>query len=69
MADLPKLDKQHCRDLAPTPYHYAGYWEGHYRYIKGSYQEGGFYEMACLDEDMTADNLAFMAKHNLTRIT
>ena len=70
--------KQQCRDLAPDGYQYAGYWDGMYHFQSGGYPGSydyankrphtGFYSMACIDEDMTPENLALMAKMRLTRV-
>ena len=55
-----------CRDLAPKGWEYGGFDNGRYLFQTGNYQTG-FKLMECLAEDLTAKNLEFMAKHNLTR--
>lgn len=67
MSDRLILTKQQARDLAPTGYEYGGFIDGFYMYQSGNYQDG-FYAMFCLPEDMTPENLEFMAKHRLSRI-
>jgi hypothetical protein len=59
--------KQICRDLAPAGWAYGGFDEGRYLFQTGSYATG-FKLMECLEEDLTRENLAFMAKHGLTRM-
>jgi len=73
-----QLSKQQCRDLAPDNFVYGGFWDGYYHFQSGGYvgttdystgeKHQGFKPMACLPEDMTAKNLALMAKMGLTRI-
>ena len=58
--------KQYCVNIAPLGWRYGGFDDGYYLFIKGNHAEG-FREMKVLDEDLTSANLAFMAKHNLTR--
>lgn len=55
-----------CRKLSPPGYIYTGYDNGFYLFQSGNYSTG-FKEMKCTEEDLTPDNLAFMAEHNLTR--
>jgi hypothetical protein len=58
--------KQYCPTIAPTGWRYGGFDDGYYLFITGNHAEG-FRELKALNEDLTISNLAFMAKHNLTR--
>ena len=55
-----------CRNLAPEGWIYTGFDDGFYTFQTGDYSTG-FKEMRCLEEDLTADNLALMVKMGLTR--
>lgn len=70
--------KQVCNDLAKQVneslnldifdrFEYGGYWDNHYHFHRGNHSKG-FVNMLCLEEDLTIDNLIFMAKNKLTRI-
>ena len=58
--------KELCRAIAPADYVYTGFDDGFYLFQSGDYTKG-FKELRAIDEDLTRENLAFMAKHNLTR--
>lgn len=61
------MDKQTARELAPAGWAYSGHWDGFYRYQKPTGTGGHYLQMLCLEEDMTPENIAFMAKHGLSR--
>ena len=58
--------KELCRAIAPADYVYIGFYYGFYLFQCGDYTKG-FRELRAIEEDLTRENLAFMAKHNLTR--
>ena len=58
--------KQYCAALAPQGYVYTGFDDGFYVFQTGDYAKG-FKELRAIEDDLTLENLAFMAKHNLTR--
>ena len=62
-----KNHKDICRELAPTGWQYNGYYDGYYGFQTGDYKKG-FQEMLLLEEDLEPKNIAFMVKHNLTRM-
>lgn len=75
----PRSDhKQFCQSIAPDGWQYGGYDEGFYLFQSGGYagttnyrtgeKYKGFYEMLCIEEDLTAKNLVLMVKHGVTRI-
>lgn len=59
--------KQICRDLAPAGWSYIGFIDGFYCFQTGDYSKG-FKVMKTLDEDLTKENLALMAKLGVTRV-
>lgn len=63
------LSKSELQTLAPKGWIYTGCQRKPARFYfqTGSYGTG-FREMIAHEEDLTEENLAFMAKHNLTRI-
>lgn len=63
------MTKTDARKLAPAGWEYAGNWDGFYRYQKPTGKhDGRFYQMLCLEEDLTPENMALMAKHGLSRM-
>ena len=63
-----KFDKYEARKLAPIGWEYAGHWDGFYHYQKPTGKHDGYYfQMLCLAEDLTPQNMEFMAKHGLSR--
>ena len=67
ITDAPiKNHKDVCQSLAPTGWAYGGFVDGFYFFQAGDYKTG-FKVMECLEEDLTTENLALMAKHGLTR--
>jgi len=58
--------KQFCPTVAPEGWRYGGFDGGFYLFISGDSQSG-FKELRALDVDLDAKNLAFMARHGLTR--
>ena len=61
-----KDHKRICGDIAPAGYHYGGFDAGFYLFQAGNYRDG-FTLMECLEEDLTRENLALMARMGLTR--
>jgi hypothetical protein len=55
-----------CQQMAPEGWTYGGYDEGYYLFQKGDYRTG-FVLMELLQEDLTPENIAFMARKGLTR--
>lgn len=62
-----EFTKQECAAIAPAGYQYAGFSYATGRYAYQRKTATGYAMMVCEPEDMTAKNLAFMAKHNLSR--
>ncbi len=62
-----KNHKRVCQDMAPAGYQYGGFDDGLYLFQTGNYREG-FKLMECLEEDLTRENLALMARMSLTRV-
>lgn len=61
-----KDHKRLCQEIAPPGYQYGGFDEGYYLFQTGNYRDG-FRLMECLEEDLTRENLALMARMGLTR--
>lgn len=69
MKQLPEPMKNHksvCPTLAPEGWVYGGFDDGYYLFQTGNYQTV-FREMRCLEEDLTKENLALMARLGVTR--
>lgn len=66
MAQPIENHKTVCCELAPEGWVYGGYDEPFYLFQKGNYSDG-FFCMQCLEEDLTKENLALMAKLGVTR--
>ncbi len=58
--------KQVCAAMAPPGYVYGGYDAPHYLFQAGNYRDG-FTLIQALEEDLTAENLALMARLGVTR--
>lgn len=58
--------KQFCPTIAPPGWTYGGFDEGKYLFQKGDYSKG-FVLMEVIDIDLTAENLALMARLGVTR--
>lgn len=52
--------------MAPPGYVYGGYDAPHYLFQTGNYRDG-FKLIQALEEDLTAENLALMARLGVTR--
>jgi len=59
--------KQVCRELAPAGWSYTGFADGYYWFQTGDYSKG-FREMKTIEEDLTKENLALMAKLGVSRV-
>lgn len=55
-----------CAQMAPPGWDYGGFDDGYYLFQKGNYRTG-FTLMECLEEDLTRENLALMARLEVTR--
>lgn len=64
--DRPLLSKEYCRELAPSPYSFVGYWDSLYHFTKGGNREG-FITIAASKDDIKSGSLALMAKKGITR--
>jgi len=58
--------KEYCPTLAPQGWQYTGFDSGFYLFQTGDYEKG-FKEMRVIDCDLTAKNIALMAKMGVTR--
>lgn len=58
--------KAHCRNIAPKPYHYAGFWDGLYHFTKGNNMKG-FLTVACNESDLKDGSLQVMARDEISR--
>jgi len=68
MDNSPMEDhKVKCAALAPRGWVYTGWDGGFYCFQTGDYRNG-FFEMLCLEEDLTAENLARMVELGVTRV-
>jgi len=56
-----------CPRITPEGWTYGGFDEGYYLFQRGDYRTG-FVLMECLEEDLTAENLALMARLSVTRV-
>lgn len=56
-----------CRALAPEGWVYRGWLDGFYSFTTGS-DTDGFFEMLLRTEDLTPENVKYMADNRLTRI-
>jgi hypothetical protein len=66
----PITDKTELRELAPDGFVYGGFDNGFFFYVKelNKITGEGFVCMEVLQEDLTKENLALMAKYGFTRI-
>lgn len=62
-----QFTKDQAAALAPVNWTYSGFSYATGRYAFQRKTKTGFAVMVCEPCDMTAENLAFMAKHKLTR--
>lgn len=60
------MDAENCQKIAPLGWTYVGIEDARYLFQVGDYQKG-FKMMECLDEDLTKENLALMARLGVTR--
>lgn len=60
------MHKVLCPLIAPKGWQYGGFDEGRYLFQIGNYRDG-FKLMEVFEEDLTAENLALMAKLGVTR--
>ena len=60
--------KEQCIGLAPQGWEYTGFSYATGRYAYQQKRGNGFAVMLCEAKDLTEKNLAFMAKHNLSRV-
>ena len=58
--------KQVCAEMAPAGYFYVGFDEPYYLFQTGDYRTG-FKLIQALEEDLTVENMALMARHGVTR--
>lgn len=64
-----KYKKSYYQKLAHVGYRWAGFWDNHHHFEKGSYTEGGFYDMAVTELDLEDGSWKFMAENGFTRET
>lgn len=60
--------KTFCSSICPPGWIYTGFDGEFYCFQRGDYRTG-FFEMCCLEEDLTAPNLRRMAELGVTRVT
>ena len=58
--------KEVCAAMAPAGWSYGGYDAPHYLFQTGNYRDG-FKLIQALEEDLTVENLALMARLGVTR--
>ena len=66
----PIKNKAELRELAPEGFFYGGFDDGFFFYVKelNKITGEGFICMEVLQEDLTKENLALMAKYGTTRV-